>query len=118
MTTASFLATAIFSLPFATFPFPDGREPEVVRGARDQAFRAGIVENAAHQGATGGRPSPAAASLGTRSISPMTSAGMHVGVDVSKENSDFSVLGSKGMKTVSDNAQGVRKIAAPARKNG
>ena len=33
---------------------PDGREPEVVRGARDQAFRTGTLENAGHPGGTEG----------------------------------------------------------------
>jgi transposase len=43
---------------------------------------------------------------------------MHVGVDVSKEKLDFSAPGSKGTKTVSNNACGIRKIVAIARKNG
>lgn len=48
----------------------------------------------------------------------MTTARIHVGVDVSKEKLDVSAPGSKGTKTVPNNAQGVRRIAALARKNG
>lgn len=48
----------------------------------------------------------------------MTTNRMHVGVDVSKDKLDFSAPGSKGTKTVPNNACGIRKIAALARKHG
>lgn len=48
----------------------------------------------------------------------MTDTRMHIGVDVSKEKLDFFAPGAKRAETVANSTSGIRRIVAPAQKNG